>query len=236
MRKHERTIVLVIILVIATPLGYLLGKNINQQKELLSGQTLGQELSGAKLAEYEDIDAHCPVRTVMSLVSPDSNFYIDRVYCAYARNKVDLGEDITGQPVTGDVSKMPHMLIACTTGPGKSVCINTIILSLLYHSDPKNLRFLMIDPKRLELPMYNPIPHLLRRAVTQPKRAVSELEKLVKIMEIRYRDFAREGVRDIDGSCSSTTLTINDEDLINRINTEGSLHIVTDEPYIKEDE
>ena len=110
-----------------------------------------------------------------------------------------LGEDITGQPVTGDISKMPHMLIAGTTGSGKSVCINTIILSLLYHSDPKNLRFLMIDPKRLELPMYNPIPHLLRRAVTQPKRAVTELVKLVKIMEIRYRDFAREGVRDIDG-------------------------------------
>ncbi len=110
-----------------------------------------------------------------------------------------LGEDITGQPVTGDISKMPHMLIAGTTGSGKSVCINSIILSLLYHSKPKNLRFLMIDPKRLELPMYNPIPHLLRRAVTQPKRAVTELEKLVKVMEIRYRDFAREGVRDIDG-------------------------------------
>jgi len=110
-----------------------------------------------------------------------------------------LGEDITGQPVSDDISQMPHMLIAGTTGSGKSVCINTIILSLLYHSSPKDLRFLMIDPKRLELPMYNPIPHLLRRAVTQPKHAVTQLEKLVKIMEIRYRDFAREGVRDIDG-------------------------------------
>lgn len=110
-----------------------------------------------------------------------------------------LGEDITGQPVSDDISQMPHMLIAGTTGSGKSVCINTIILSLLYHSAPKDLRFLMIDPKRLELPMYNPIPHLLRRAVTQPKHAVAQLEKLVKIMEIRYRDFAREGVRDIDG-------------------------------------
>jgi S-DNA-T family DNA segregation ATPase FtsK/SpoIIIE len=110
-----------------------------------------------------------------------------------------LGEDITGRPVNDDISQMPHMLIAGTTGSGKSVCINTIILSLLYHSSPRDLRFLMIDPKRLELPMYNPIPHLLRRAVTQPKHAVTELEKLVKIMEIRYRDFAREGVRDIDG-------------------------------------
>jgi S-DNA-T family DNA segregation ATPase FtsK/SpoIIIE len=110
-----------------------------------------------------------------------------------------LGEDITGKPVVDDIAGMPHMLIAGTTGSGKSVCINTIILSLLYHCSHKNLRFLMIDPKRLELPMYNPIPHLLRRAVTQPKRAVDELEHLVDIMELRYRDFAREGVRDIDG-------------------------------------
>lgn len=110
-----------------------------------------------------------------------------------------LGEDITGTPVIDNLSTMPHMLIAGTTGSGKSVCINTIILSLLYHSTHKDIRFLMIDPKRLELPMYNPIPHLLRPAVTQPRKTVDELEKLVNIMEIRYRDFAREGVRDIDG-------------------------------------
>ncbi len=110
-----------------------------------------------------------------------------------------LGEDITGKPVTADIANMPHMLIAGTTGSGKSVCINTIILSLLYHSSHRDIRFLMIDPKRLELPMYNPIPHLLRRAVTEPGNTVSELEKLVSIMELRYRDFAREGVRDIDG-------------------------------------
>ncbi len=110
-----------------------------------------------------------------------------------------LGEDITGKPVVDDISSMPHMLIAGTTGSGKSVCINTIILSLLYHCTHKDLRFLMIDPKRLELPMYNPIPHLLRPAITQPKNAVGELEKIVSIMELRYRDFAREGVRDLDG-------------------------------------
>lgn len=110
-----------------------------------------------------------------------------------------LGEDITGKPVVDDIAGMPHMLIAGTTGSGKSVCINTIILSLLYHCSHKDIRFLMIDPKRLELPMYNPIPHLLRRAITQPKQAVAELEHMVDIMELRYRDFAREGVRDIDG-------------------------------------
>lgn len=110
-----------------------------------------------------------------------------------------LGQDITGLPVADDISAMPHMLVAGTTGSGKSVCINTIIASMLYHATHQEVRFLMIDPKRLELPMYNPIPHMLRRAVTEPKDAVNELEKLVGIMEARYRDFARENVRDIDG-------------------------------------
>jgi len=110
-----------------------------------------------------------------------------------------LGEDITGNPVSDDISTMPHMLIAGTTGSGKSVCINTIIASLLYHTTYRDVRFLMIDPKRLELPMYNPIPHQLRKTITEPKETVEELEALVAIMESRYRDFARENVRDIDG-------------------------------------
>jgi S-DNA-T family DNA segregation ATPase FtsK/SpoIIIE len=110
-----------------------------------------------------------------------------------------LGQDITGMPVSDDIALMPHMLVAGTTGSGKSVCINTIIASILYHATEKDVRFLMIDPKRLELPMYNPIPHLLRRAVTEPKEAVNELNRVVTIMEARYRDFARENVRDIDG-------------------------------------
>ncbi len=110
-----------------------------------------------------------------------------------------LGEDITGKPVSDDISTMPHMLIAGTTGSGKSVCINTIIASLLFHTTYRDVRFLMIDPKRLELPMYNPIPHQLRKTITEPKDAVEELEGLVAIMESRYRDFARENVRDIDG-------------------------------------
>jgi len=110
-----------------------------------------------------------------------------------------LGQDITGKPVSDDIALMPHMLVAGTTGSGKSVCINTIIASILYHATEKDVRFLMIDPKRLELPMYNPIPHLLRRAITEPKEAVNELNRVVAIMEARYRDFARENVRDIDG-------------------------------------
>jgi S-DNA-T family DNA segregation ATPase FtsK/SpoIIIE len=135
-------------------------------------------------------------RTLVCLKSGllDANFEKNR-----SPLTIVLGEDITGKPVIDDIAGMPHMLIAGTTGSGKSVCINTIILSLLYHCSHKDLRLLMIDPKRLELPMYNPIPHLLRRAITQPKRAVDELEHMVDIMEMRYRDFAREGVRDIDG-------------------------------------
>ena len=112
---------------------------------------------------------------------------------------VVLGEDITGRPLCEDIAIMPHMLVAGTTGSGKSVCINSLIASMLYHSTHEDVRFLMIDPKRLELPMYNAIPHLLRRVIIEPKGAVNELEKLVAIMEMRYRDFAREGVRDIDG-------------------------------------
>ncbi|MEO0225429.1 MAG: DNA translocase FtsK 4TM domain-containing protein [candidate division WOR-3 bacterium] len=112
---------------------------------------------------------------------------------------IALGEDITGKPVYADIATMPHMLVAGTTGSGKSVCINTIIMSLIYRSGFDKVRFLMIDPKRLELPAYNPIPHILRSCVVDPKEAVSELTKMVDIMENRYREFARVGVRDIDG-------------------------------------
>lgn len=110
-----------------------------------------------------------------------------------------LGVDITGKPVNADIATMPHMLIAGTTGSGKSVCINTIIMSLIYRSGFDRVRFLMIDPKRLELPAYNPIPHLMRSTVLDPKDSVAELTKMVDIMEARYKEFARAGVRDIDG-------------------------------------
>jgi S-DNA-T family DNA segregation ATPase FtsK/SpoIIIE len=112
---------------------------------------------------------------------------------------IALGEDITGKPVYADIATMPHMLVAGTTGSGKSVCINTIIMSLIYRSGPERVRFLMIDPKRLELPAYNPIPHLMRSCVVDPKETVAELTKMVDIMEHRYKEFAKVGVRDIDG-------------------------------------
>jgi S-DNA-T family DNA segregation ATPase FtsK/SpoIIIE len=110
-----------------------------------------------------------------------------------------LGTTITGEPESADLRTMPHILIAGTTGSGKSVCINSIIASIIYRSSPSDVRFLTIDPKQLELPVYNPIPHLLNPTTTDPTRAVNELNRIVNIMETRYGEFANLGVRDIVG-------------------------------------
>lgn len=109
-----------------------------------------------------------------------------------------LGETITGEPYCADLSQMPHILIAGTTGSGKSVCINCIIASIIYRSSYTDVRFLTIDPKQLELPIYNPIPHLLSTTTIDPKSALEELDKVILIMEQRYGEFARAGVRDIN--------------------------------------
>ncbi len=112
---------------------------------------------------------------------------------------IALGKSISGLPVIGDLSSMPHLLIAGTTGSGKSVCINTIILSLLYKHTPEKCKFILIDPKMLELSTYEGIPHLLCPVITEAKRAASVLGWVVKEMESRYRLMTRVGVRNIDG-------------------------------------
>jgi len=112
---------------------------------------------------------------------------------------IALGKNISGLPITGDLSSMPHLLIAGTTGSGKSVCINTIILSLLYRHTPEKCKFILIDPKMLELSTYEGIPHLLCPVITEAKRAASVLGWVVKEMENRYRLMTRVGVRNIDG-------------------------------------
>jgi len=112
---------------------------------------------------------------------------------------IALGKSISGVPITGDLSSMPHLLIAGTTGSGKSVCINTIILSLLYKHSPEKCKFILIDPKMLELSTYEGIPHLLCPVITEAKRAASVLGWVVKEMESRYRLMTRVGVRNIDG-------------------------------------
>ena len=112
---------------------------------------------------------------------------------------IALGKSISGLPITGDLSSMPHLLIAGTTGSGKSVCINTIILSLLYKHTPEKCKFILIDPKMLELSTYEGIPHLLCPVITEAKKAASVLGWVVKEMENRYKLMTKVGVRNIDG-------------------------------------
>ncbi len=112
---------------------------------------------------------------------------------------IALGKSISGVPITSDLSSMPHLLIAGTTGSGKSVCINTIILSLLYKHSPEKCKFILIDPKMLELSTYEGIPHLLCPVITEAKRAASVLGWVVREMENRYKLMTKVGVRNIDG-------------------------------------
>ena len=110
-----------------------------------------------------------------------------------------LGKDVAGEPVVTDIAKMPHVLIAGATGSGKSVCINTLISSIIYKSKPSEVKLLMVDPKVVELSVYNGIPHLLIPVVTDPKKAAGALAWAVQEMENRYQIFAKKGVRDIKG-------------------------------------
>ena len=111
---------------------------------------------------------------------------------------IALGKNISGTPIIGDLASMPHLLIAGTTGSGKSVCINTIILSMLYRHTPEKCKFILIDPKMLELSTYEGVPHLLCPVITEAKKAASVLGWVVKEMESRYRLMTKEGVRNID--------------------------------------
>ncbi|CBI75911.1 Cell division transmembrane protein [Bartonella clarridgeiae 73] len=119
-----------------------------------------------------------------------------------------LGKGINGEPVTAELAKMPHLLVAGTTGSGKSVAINTMILSILYRLSPEQCRLIMVDPKMLELSIYDGIPHLLTPVVTDPKKAVTALKWAVREMEERYRKMAKLGVRNIDGFNTRIALAV----------------------------
>ena len=110
-----------------------------------------------------------------------------------------LGKDVAGEPVVTDISKMPHVMIAGATGSGKSVCINTLISSIIYKAKPSEVKMVMIDPKVVELSVYNGIPHLLIPVVTDPRKAAGALAWAVQEMENRYATFAKKGVRDLNG-------------------------------------
>ena len=149
-----------------------------------------------------------PGRNTIGIELPNSsreNVYLSEIISHSDFSKKDiklpiaLGKNISGVPITGDLSSMPHLLIAGTTGSGKSICINTIILSLLYRHTPDRCKFILIDPKMLELSTYEDIPHLLCPVITEAKKAASVLGWVVKEMESRYRLMTKEGVRNIDG-------------------------------------
>ena len=112
---------------------------------------------------------------------------------------IALGKDVAGNTQLADIAKMPHVLIAGSTGSGKSVCINTIITSIIYKAKPSEVKLVMVDPKVVELSVYNGIPHLLIPVVTDPKKAAGALAWAVQEMDNRYNLFAKKGVRDLKG-------------------------------------
>ena len=161
--------------------------------------------------------ATIPGRSTIGIELPNStreNVYLSEILSNNDFTKKDirlpiaLGKNISGIPVVGDLASMPHLLIAGTTGSGKSVCINTIILSLLYRHTPDKCKFILIDPKMLELSTYEGIPHLLCPVITEAKKAASVLGWVVKEMENRYRLMTKEGVRNIDSYNAKHTLTM----------------------------
>ena len=161
--------------------------------------------------------ATIPGRSTIGIELPNStreNVYLSEILSNSDFAKKDirlpiaLGKNISGIPVVGDLASMPHLLIAGTTGSGKSVCINTIILSLLYRHTPDKCKFILIDPKMLELSTYEGIPHLLCPVITEAKKAASVLGWVVKEMENRYRLMTKEGVRNIDSYNAKHTLAM----------------------------
>ena len=169
---------------------------------------LSDDLSMALKALSIRIVAPIPGRGVVGIEIPNRDremVYLKEIFATNEFQKTGgrlplaLGKDIFGHTVVADLAKMPHLLVAGSTGTGKSVSINAMILSLLYRADPRDVRLIMVDPKMLELSMYEGIPHLLLPVVTNPKKAALALNWAVREMERRYKLMADKGVRNIDG-------------------------------------
>jgi S-DNA-T family DNA segregation ATPase FtsK/SpoIIIE len=177
-------------------------RNKNQQN-----REPGDDIALALASRIFRIEAPIPGKAAVGIEIPRKNprtVYFrevidsDQFVNSKSKLKVALGKDIADSAAVGELERMPHLLVAGATGSGKSIFINCLINSLLYTVTPEEVRFLLIDPKMVELNMYNGIPHLLVPVVTDPKKATKYLKYIVKEMENRYELFASAGVRDID--------------------------------------
>ncbi|WP_228368688.1 DNA translocase FtsK [Nautilia profundicola] len=170
--------------------------------------SLQDDLAMALKAQSIRIQAPIPGKDVVGIEIPNEK--VETIYLreilesdifkkAKSPLTIALGKDIVGAPFVTDLKKLPHLLIAGTTGSGKSVGINAMILSLLYRNSPDELKFLMIDPKMLEFSIFNDIPHLLTPVITEPKKAIMALNSMVKEMERRYKLMSKARVKNIEG-------------------------------------
>ncbi len=168
---------------------------------------LADDIALALAAKDIRIEAPIPGKSAVGIEIPNSEVAIvglrdvlesNDYQSAESKLSIALGRDIYGKPIIDNLSKMPHLLVAGATGSGKSVCINAIIISLLYKARPDEVKLMMIDPKMVELNIYNGIPHLLVPVVTDPRKAAIALKKVVAEMEKRYELFAKHGARDIE--------------------------------------
>ena len=170
--------------------------------------SLTDDIALALAAKDIRMEAPIPGKSAIGIEVPNSEVSVvtlrevletQAFHDAQARLSIAFGRDISGQPIVGNLARMPHLLVAGATGSGKSVCINGIITSILYKAKPDEVKFLMIDPKMVELNVYNGIPHLLSPVVTDPRRAALALKKVVVEMEKRYEKFSKSGTRNIEG-------------------------------------
>ncbi|MDD3804074.1 MAG: DNA translocase FtsK 4TM domain-containing protein [bacterium] len=168
--------------------------------------SLSDDLALAMKAKSIRILGHIPGKSAVGIEIPNKNrvtvylknLMTEREFIDFSDpTSIVLGRDTENNPIYAQVSTMPHLLIAGTTGSGKSVCINGIITSILFKAQPEEVRFLMVDPKRIELSIYNGVPHLERPVITDSKEAVLMLKELTLWMDLRYKAFAKLGVRDI---------------------------------------
>ncbi len=185
-----------------------------------------------------------PGRNVIGIELPNAQretVYLRELLASQAYEKTSqslplaLGKNIGGEPILADLARMPHLLIAGTTGSGKSVGINTMILSLLYRLEPDQCKLIMIDPKMLELSVYEGIPHLLSPVVTDPRKAVVALKWAVREMEDRYRKMSKLGVRNIDGYNSRTEEALRKGEIVTRTVQTG-FDAETGEPVFEQEE